>query len=107
MDNETNTLDYGKQPANNPGALQLKSKQLYPKQFSKGRVLKQQLSRRMLQLLSDTKMIAMSLLSILQDGTKASIIEVYLFFGGKYRNNMVGGMEHAKMVETRVLKPDC
>lgn len=38
---------------------------------------------------------------------KTSIIEVYLFFGGRYRYNMVGGMKHAKMVHTRVLKPDC
>ena len=27
-------------------------------------------------------------------------------FGGRYRYNMMGGMEHAKMVQTRVLKPD-
>lgn len=85
----------------------MKSKQLYPKRSSKGRVLKQQLSQRMLQLLPDTKMIPTSLLSTLQDGTMASISEVYLFFGGEYRNNMVGGMEHAKMVQTGVLKPDC
>jgi len=59
--NETNPLDYGNKPASNPGAPLLKSKQPYPKQFSKGRVLRQQLPQKMLQLLSDTKMIPMSL----------------------------------------------
>lgn len=37
---------------------------------------------------------------------ETSKMEVYLFFGGRYRYNMVRGMEHAKMVQIRVLKPD-
>lgn len=56
-------IDYGHQPASNPRAPQLKSKQPYPKQYSKGRVLQQQFPQKMLQLLSDAKMITMSLVS--------------------------------------------
>lgn len=55
--NETNPLDYEKQPASNQGAPLLKSKPPYPKQFSKDIALQQQLSQKIPQLLPTTKVI--------------------------------------------------